>query len=158
MSAEIRFPNETVYWIVSLGGAGYADGSTRPDQVTTVGSPLNLVWIGADYNEYLNQCMLAGIQPRISNNTDPNLNLNQSPRAVSARQIRLWLINNNINLSTIETILDTIPDEQQKNVAKVEWEYAPYIERNHPMVDVIAGALGLNEEQINSAFIEASQI
>jgi len=67
MSAEIRFPAEPIYWIISLGGAGYADGVTRPGQVTTVGTPCDLVWLGASYNEYAQQCALVGITPRYDN-------------------------------------------------------------------------------------------
>jgi hypothetical protein len=156
MSAEIRFPAQRMYWIISLGGAGYADGTTRPDQVTTVGSPLNLVWLGADYAEYLQQCATVGIQPRIADPDDSNLNINQQPRAVSARQIRLWLVQHGISLAAVDAAIDAIQDPVQRSQTQVEWEYAPYVERTHPMLLPLATALGLTEAQVDQAFTEAA--
>jgi hypothetical protein len=40
----------------------------------------------------------------------------------------------------------------------VEWKYAPYIERNHPMLVSLAQSLGLTESDIDRAFVEASNI
>lgn len=156
MSAEIRFPGQLTYWIVSLGGAGYADGTTRPDQVTTVGSPLNLVWLGTDYNEYVQQCAMLAIQPRIENPSDTNLNMNQTPRAVSARQIRLWLVQHGIDLAAVSAAIEAIEDPTQRAMVQVEWEYAPYVERAHPMLLPLATALGLTEAQVDQAFVEAA--
>lgn len=156
MSTEIRFPAQTMYWIISLGGAGYADGTTRPDQVTTVGSPLNLVWLGADYNEYLQQCAMVGIQPRVTNPDDENMNMNQAPRAVSARQIRLWLADHGISLAAVDAAIDAIEDAQQRERVRIDWEWAPYIERTHPMLVPLAATLGLTEEQVDQAFVEAA--
>lgn len=158
MSAEIRFPGQITYWIISLGGAGYADGTTRPDQVTTVGSPLNLVWAGADYSEYLQQCMAVGIQPRVANPADENLNMNQAPRAVSARQIRLWLVQQGVSLAAVDAAIDAIEDPLTRDSVRVEWEYAPYVERSHPMLIPLASTLGLTEQQVDQAFIEASSL
>lgn len=80
------------------------------------------------------------------------------PESISARQIRLWLINNGIQLSQVEQAIDSIPDLIMRETIKIEWEYAPYIERNHPMLGSLAQALGLSEEQIDAAFIQAQYI
>lgn len=40
----------------------------------------------------------------------------------------------------------------------VEWEYAPYIERSHPMLVPLAQSLGLTEADIDRAFTEAAGI
>ena len=45
-----------------------------------------------------------------------------------------------------------------KQKTLVEWEYAPYIERNHPLIDTLGSALGLTSEQIDQGFITASQL
>jgi hypothetical protein len=37
-------------------------------------------------------------------------------------------------------------------------EYAPYVERNHPMLVPLAQALGLSEAQVDQAFIQAQNI
>jgi hypothetical protein len=80
------------------------------------------------------------------------------PQTISARQVRIWLIQHGISLSMVDTAIETIEDPILKEITKVEWEYAPYIERNHPMMAPLAGALGLTQEQLDAAFIEAQNI
>lgn len=80
------------------------------------------------------------------------------PENISARQIRLWLINNGIQLIQVEDAINNIEDPIIRETIKVEWEYAPYVERNHPMLVPLAQALGLTEQQIDTAFIQAQYI
>ena len=78
------------------------------------------------------------------------------PSTISARQIRLWLIDNNITLSSVDSAISTISDPVLREKTQVEWEFAPYVERNHPMINTLGSILGLNSTQIDQAFIEAS--
>lgn len=80
------------------------------------------------------------------------------PQTISARQVRIWLIQNGIQLSAVESAIETMEDPTLKEITKVEWEYAPYIERNHPMLTPLAQVLGLTQQQLDQAFIDASQI
>lgn len=80
------------------------------------------------------------------------------PETISARQIRLWLVNNNMSLTGVENAINSIVNEQLRESTLVEWEYAPYVERNHPMVETLGQVLGLNSNQIDQAFIEASKL
>lgn len=80
------------------------------------------------------------------------------PSIVSARQIRLWLIRNGISLQNIADSINNIQDQILRDSVAIEWEYAPYIERNHPMLVPLANSLGLTEADIDRAFIEASLI
>lgn len=80
------------------------------------------------------------------------------PESVSARQVRIWLIQHGISLAAVEAAIQTIQDITLKEITKVEWEYAPYIERNHPMLVPLAEALGLTQAQLDQAFIEAQNI
>jgi hypothetical protein len=80
------------------------------------------------------------------------------PVSVSARQIRLWLIGHGISLSTVDAAIASIPDPMQRDMVSVEWEYAPYVERAHPMLIPLAAALGLTAEQVDQAFREAATI
>jgi len=80
------------------------------------------------------------------------------PESVSARQIRLWLVRNGVSLAQVEAAIDAIPDQLQRDMVRVEWEYAPYVERAHPMLIPLAAALGLTETQVDQAFIDASII
>ena len=80
------------------------------------------------------------------------------PANISAKQIRLWLIQHGISLQSVTDAINTIEDQLLRDSVAVEWEYAPYIERNHPMLVPLAQNLGLTETQIDQAFIEASNI
>jgi hypothetical protein len=80
------------------------------------------------------------------------------PATISARQIRLWLINNGYSLANVEAAINSISDQAIRDSTLVEWEYAPYIERSHPMLIPLASALGLTEQQVDQAFIEANII
>jgi hypothetical protein len=80
------------------------------------------------------------------------------PESVSARQIRLWLIRQGISLAQVDAAIDAIPDQLQRDSVRVEWDYAPYVERSHPMLVPLAAALGLTEQQVDQAFIEARGI
>lgn len=82
----------------------------------------------------------------------------QVPENISARQVRLWLLNNGIQLSQVENAIDTISDPLLRESTRVEWEYAPYIERHHPLIDSLAVYLGLTPEQIDEGFIAASEL
>jgi hypothetical protein len=94
----------------------------------------------------------------IENSTDDLPLLTAVPQNVSARQIRLWLIQHGISLNQIENAIQQIQDDMVRQTVQIEWEYAPYVERNHPWLISLAQSLGLNEEQIDQAFREASLI
>lgn len=80
------------------------------------------------------------------------------PESVSARQIRLWLVRNGVSLAQVDAAISAIPDQLQRDSVRVEWDYAPYVERTHPMLIPLAAALGLTEAQVDQAFIEAAVI
>lgn len=80
------------------------------------------------------------------------------PNTITARQIRLWLIQHNFQLSQIESAINNIEDPITRETVRIEWEYAPYVERSHAWLVPLAQSLGLNEEQIDQAFREASLI
>jgi len=80
------------------------------------------------------------------------------PTSISARQIRLWLIRHGITLTTVEAAIDGIADAVARESVRVEWEYAPYVERSHAWLVPMAAALGLTEQQIDAAFREAATL
>jgi hypothetical protein len=80
------------------------------------------------------------------------------PESVSARQVRIWLLQHGILLQQVDTAINSIQDPILRDITKVEWEYAPYIERSHPMLVPLAQALGLTQDQLDTAFIEAQNI
>lgn len=78
------------------------------------------------------------------------------PVSISPRQIRLWLVEHGVSLSSVDSAINSINDEILREKTKIEWEFSPYAERNHPMINSIGDALGLTGEQIDAAFIDAS--
>lgn len=80
------------------------------------------------------------------------------PLQISARQVRLWLVDNDISLTSVEAAIDTIVNEKLREKTRVEWEYAPYIERTHPLIESLAQYLGLTPSQIDQGFIVASKL
>jgi hypothetical protein len=78
------------------------------------------------------------------------------PSTVTAWQIRRWLIGNGYTLSQVASVIDAIPDAAQRESVRIDWEYAPYVERTHPMLEPMAAALGV--EDLDAAFIEAERI
>lgn len=43
-------------------------------------------------------------------------------------------------------------------IAGLELWYAPYIERSHPMLVPLGSAIGLTQDQIDAAFVEAARL
>jgi hypothetical protein len=61
-------------------------------------------------------------------------------------------------MTQIYTIISQITDPLIKAQIEVQWEYAPYVERNHPMINTLGASLGLDSDQIDQAFREASSL
>ena len=78
------------------------------------------------------------------------------PESITARQIRMWLVLNGHDLAQITAAIDAIEDPVQREVARVDWNWAPYVDRTHPMVASIAAGLGLTAEEVDGAFVEAN--
>lgn len=84
--------------------------------------------------------------------------LSTVPSSVTAWQIRRWLVLNGYTMSQIDDIITAIPDAAQREAVRVDWEYAPYVERDHPMLVPMAAELGLSEQQLDDAFRDAEKI
>jgi hypothetical protein len=80
------------------------------------------------------------------------------PDSISARQIRLWLVSHGVSLAMVDAAIDGIQDVMTRESVRVEWEYAPHVERTHAWLVQMAAALGLTEAQVDVAFREASTL
>lgn len=80
------------------------------------------------------------------------------PQSITATQIRLWLFRHGVSLEDVQAAIDSIPDDKARGETRIQWEYAPYVERRHPFVDALGAGLGLTSDQIDQAFIEASRL
>jgi len=76
--------------------------------------------------------------------------------SVTMRQARLALLGAGL-LAQVEAAFDALP-EPNKSAAKIEWEFATALNRDHPLVASLAVALGLTDEQIDALFLQASAL
>lgn len=77
---------------------------------------------------------------------------------LTARQLRLGLILSGFALDQVEATIGAIENEQDRAIAKVEWEYASQFERNHPLLQQVGASLGLTEGQIDTMWQQALTI
>lgn len=80
----------------------------------------------------------------------------QVPEAVTMRQARLALLNNNL-LIQVQPAIDSLP-EPDKSKAQIEWEYSSEVQRHNSFVSLISAALGLTNQQLDDLFIEAASL
>jgi hypothetical protein len=78
-----------------------------------------------------------------------------APQQVSMRQARLALLGAGL-LDSVDAAIAAIPDELQRKAAQIEWEYAAFVERDSPLIQQLAPALGMTEEQMDQLFVVAS--
>lgn len=77
--------------------------------------------------------------------------------SVTMRQARLALLQAGL-LSSVQSSLETIIDETQKQVALIEWEFAATVDRSSPFTQSLASSLGLTEENLDLLFQAASEL
>ena len=82
----------------------------------------------------------------------------QRMQPLTARQLRIGLITNGIQLSQVTATINAMPAGQDKEVALVEWEYATTFTRMHPLIATVGAALGLTDVQIDTMWSEALQV
>ncbi len=75
--------------------------------------------------------------------------------ALSARQLRLGLLNAGISPSTVSATIAAMPAGADRDKAQIEWEFATTFNRMHPLIATVGGALGLNETQIDAMWAAA---
>ena len=83
--------------------------------------------------------------------------LGVSYKALTARQLRLCLLNNGITPAMVDDQL-ALMASPAKDVAIIEWEYASSYERDHPLIDQLGAAFNLTTEQINVMWKQAEVI
>lgn len=75
---------------------------------------------------------------------------------VSMRQARRALLGAGL-LSQVQGAIDSLPSPQ-KEAAQIDWEYAGDVERDSPLVQMLAPALGLTEAQMDELFTVAAKL
>jgi hypothetical protein len=75
--------------------------------------------------------------------------------SLTARQLRLGLVNKGITPSQVVAALELLPSGRAKDTALIEWEYATTFQRTHALVALIGAVLGLTGEQIDKMWNSA---
>lgn len=78
--------------------------------------------------------------------------------ACTQRQIRLWLLSQGITDESVRSMIEATPDAAMREAALIEFDYATEYRRDHPLVSMFGVALGLTEEQIDNAFVAATNL
>ena len=79
------------------------------------------------------------------------------PPSITARQLRLWLLSQGRALADVDAAIAALPAEQREP-ARVEWEYSTAYERDHPLIESIGDALGFTDEEITAGFVAAATL
>jgi hypothetical protein len=85
---------------------------------------------------------------------DPNLIPKVIPAVISMRQARLALLSAGLLLK-VNSAIDSLPSPE-KEAAQIDWEYAQEVKRSDPLVQSLAIALELTEEDLDNLFLLAS--
>jgi hypothetical protein len=136
-----------------------ADKATLTDQLQLANKTLESVEATAlDLGTQLAEAnaTIAGLQTRIVELTPP-----PSPLSITRYQCTTWLRGANI-LQPSQSVSDLIklivadPDQQLRALDR--WELGTSVLRNDPMIETLGQLLGLTAEQLDAAFLIASQI
>ncbi len=72
------------------------------------------------------------------------------PPSITMRQARLALLSAGL-LDQVEGAIGALP-EPARSTARIEWEYAADMKRDHALIASLAVGLGLSEEQVDGLF------
>lgn len=75
--------------------------------------------------------------------------------SLTARQLRLGLLNAGISPTQVTAAIDDMPAGVDKDKTHIEWEYAATFSRLHPVIATIGAALDRTDEQIDAMWAEA---
>jgi hypothetical protein len=73
------------------------------------------------------------------------------------RQFRLGLLDFGIDPDSITSMIQQIPDDEERKRILITWEYAVLIEKNNPLILQFAQILGVSESDVNEIFRLANQ-
>lgn len=73
------------------------------------------------------------------------------PTKVTMRQARLALLQAG-QLSTVETMVNTIPVSAGGESVRIEWEYAADVDRNHEWVQLLSAQMGWSDTDLDNLF------
>lgn len=79
------------------------------------------------------------------------------PNEVTMAQARLALYEEGL-LGLVDETISLMPITEQREKAKIQWEFETKVNRNSALVYGLAGGLGLTDKMLDDLFIKASKI
>ena len=74
------------------------------------------------------------------------------PPDLTARQLRLGLLEIGIKPSDVAAAIDQLPSPDKER-AEIEWEYANTFQRDHPLIGILANHFNLSQEAVGKAWL-----
>lgn len=108
----------------------------------------------ADINEYVDIPNKKFVTDWIVRNLTPQEIEERKPKwnECTPRQFRLALLTKNPSPNYVDTLIDTIEDIDERNRARIEWEYSIEIRKDHPLIGQLAITLNMDSEELNQFF------
>lgn len=103
-----------------------------------------------DYAEYL-EWLVEGNMPEPADIYVP-----PPVTVVSMRQARLGLLSAGLLTQVNEALAGLVGAEGE--AARIEWEYEADVRRDSSLVQMMSGALGLTEQQLDALFVNSSEL
>lgn len=107
-----------------------------------------------DINEYADIQNKKWITDWIVRNLTPQEIEERKPKwdYCTPRQFRLALLTKNSDPNYVDTLINTIEDIDERNRARIEWEYSIEIRKDHPLIGQLAITLDMDSEELNQFF------
>lgn len=77
---------------------------------------------------------------------------------LTARQLRLMLLNVGITAAMVDAEIAAIADEAERAAAQIEWQHASGYRRDHPLIAEMAAAFALPAEQVDALWLAAADL
>lgn len=77
--------------------------------------------------------------------------------AITKRQFKLILLEYKL-LDKVQTVIDSIPDENDRMKAQIEYEDAQTFERLNPTINSLYSAMGLKESEVDTLWEKALKL
>jgi hypothetical protein len=82
-----------------------------------------------------------------------------TPKEITKRQMLLFMYSQmGVTNAQINSMIDTIADTTQRELLKIEWEFATVVDRTNPNVVAFAAMMGINESQLIDIFYASKDI
>lgn len=75
---------------------------------------------------------------------------------LTRKQLRLGMRDLGITSVMIEAAIAAIADDDQREIAQIEWEDSDSYQRTHPLMLSLAAAFGITDAQLDAAWMTAS--